>query len=526
MVRGGWWRHLAVALAYGVGVTLVRQVSISHWLVLAGVHFAVVLLTRYRYWPALVVGEAVSLVPLAIACAAQFGVIWAIQLIVPSIVFMMPVVYLFRRHAPIETRDGVHVARLLTCSLILAGVMTLNGFIGLALTRLPPGYHVDVSSVAARWMLGNFLGILTVVPAVLAVAQACRARTWHVMRDRLFESPLVKDAALFLVPALAVLVWFGWFEPGVRTLVQAALFLPVVWIALRHGWSGAAVGGTFASVAIMILMPARNDTSTLQAEIIVAFAISTMLLVGERVAALRGMLEQEKMGLRLTLALAQRNVAAEETRLKVAAQGLTYVQETVRAGYQMMLGRLRAVQPVSEEYGYGRQVLIAQDQLYRLADCLHPITWRDRGLPAALREGSLARMLGEEGIAYRCDIHGPVDSLSSTLHLAIYRVVGEAIACWCKLRDLDELELRLRCGQHEGRRWVVLRLVGRGDPERVAKVHWDELLPRVTRVSSGLGLDAVRDRAATYEGHCRERRSRAGRWLTVSMLDPTGPGGT
>jgi glucose-6-phosphate-specific signal transduction histidine kinase len=434
------------------------------------------------------------------------------------------VVYLFRKHSPIEIAAGVHVGRLLGCSLILSGMATLRDFGALASIKLPSGYHVDVPSVAARWVLGNFLGILTIVPVVLVVAQVCRARTWHVMRDRLLESLLVKDTVLFLIPALAILVWFGGFEPGVRALVQAALFLPVVWIALRHGWSGAAVGGMLASFAIMVLMPARNDASTLQAEIIVAFAISTMLLVGERVAALRRMLEQEKMGLRLTLALAQRNVAAEETRLKVAAQGLTYVQETVRAGYQMMLGRLRAVQPVSGEYGYGRQVLIAQDQLYRLADCLHPITWRDRGLPAALREGSLARMLGEEGIAYRCDIYGPVDSLSSTLHLAIYRVVGEAIACWCKQRDLAELELRLRCGNHGGRRWVVLRLVGRGDAERIAKVRWEELLPRVMRVSSGLGLDAVRDRAATYEGHCRERCSRNSRWLTVSMLDPAGPG--
>jgi signal transduction histidine kinase len=237
------------------------------------------------------------------------------------------------------------------------------------------------------------------------------------------------------------------------------------------------------------------------------------------------MVEQERMDLRLTLALAQRNVAAGEMRLRMAAQGLTYVQETVRTGYQIMLGRLRAVQPVPDDRGYGRQALIAQDQLYRLADCLHPITWRERGLAAALQEGSLARILEEEGVSYRCYIRGPLGRLSSTLHLAIYRIVGEAIAYWCAHKDLSDFSLRLRCGENTlGRRWIVLRLTGRGHPMRVAQVHWDELLPRVMRASSGLGLDAVRDRAATYEGRCREREFLGRRHLLVSMLDPVEPG--
>jgi hypothetical protein len=44
------------------------------------------------------------------------------------------------------------------------------------------------------------------------------------------------------------------------------------------------------------------------------------------------------------------------------------------------------------------------------------------------------------------------------------------------------------------------------------------------RASSGLGLDAVRDRAATYEGRCREREFLGRRHLLVSMLDPVEPG--
>jgi len=524
MVRKEWWRFLAVALAYGVGVTLVRQISISHWLILAGVHFAVLLLCRYRYWPALIVGEAVSLVHFAISYEHQFGIVWAIQVLVPSIIFMMPIVYLFRRYAPIRAGNGVNVGRMLMCSLILSGIMTAHNFGEVALMKLPNGYQVDVIPVAARWVLGNFLGILTIVPFALAVAQAGRVRSLREIFSKLSTSGVARDTLFSLVPALLVLMWFGWMQPNVNALVQAAMFLPVVWIALRHGWIGAAVGGMFASLAVMTLMPVRDDAGTMQAEIIIAFTISTMLLIGEQVAALRGMVEQERVDLRLTLALAQRNVAAGEARLKLAAQGLGYVQETVRTGYQVMMGRLRSAQPGSEERGYGRQASLAQDQLYRLADCLHPIAWRDRGLTAALQEGALARMLDECGVVYRSDVHGPVEQLSSTLHLAIYRIAGETIASWCAYKDVSGFKVSLRTGFSKGRRWVVLRLAGFYSSQDETRVRWDELLPRVERIGSGLGLTAVRDRAATYEGFCRERNSLARRQLSVLMLDPVEPG--
>ncbi|WP_412731028.1 MASE1 domain-containing protein [Dyella aluminiiresistens] len=507
-----------------MGVTLVRQISISHWLILAGVHFAVLLLYRYRYWPALVLGEAVSLIPLALTFEHQFGSLWAIQVLVPSIVFMMPIVYLFRRFAPIEVKGGINVGRMLACSLILSGIMTVHNFGEVALMNLPSGYKVNVVPVAARWVLGNFLGILTVVPFVLAVSQSGRVGSLRILWNKLLASAVTRDAAFSLIPALLVLMWFGWMQPSVHSLVQAAMFLPVVWMALRHGWIGAAVGGMFASLAVMTLMPVRDDAGTMQAEIIIAFTVSTMLLIGEQVAALRGRVEQERTDLRLTLALAQRNIASGEARLKVAAQGLNYVQETVRSGYQVMMGRLRSVQPIPDERGYGRQALLAQDQLYRLADCLHPITWRDRGLVAALQEGPLARMLEECGVAYRCDVRGPVEQLSSTLHLAIYRIVGEAVAGWCEYKDLREIELRLRAGTSEGRRWVVLSLVGLNYSSSDNQVRWEELLPRVERISSGLGLSAVRDRAATYEGFCREKSSHGWRRLAVLMLDPMEPG--
>ena len=72
-----WFRRIGVAVWYGCGIALFREFAIPHFLLLTGVHLAVLLLTRYRDWPALVVGEVASLIPMSVAYADTWGVAWA-----------------------------------------------------------------------------------------------------------------------------------------------------------------------------------------------------------------------------------------------------------------------------------------------------------------------------------------------------------------------------------------------------------------------------------------------------------------
>src|SRR5579859_4797598 len=67
-----WFRRMGIAVSYGLLIYLVRQISITHFLLLTGVHLTVLLLTRYRDWPALVVGEMAALIPITIECLNQW----------------------------------------------------------------------------------------------------------------------------------------------------------------------------------------------------------------------------------------------------------------------------------------------------------------------------------------------------------------------------------------------------------------------------------------------------------------------
>jgi two-component system, NarL family, sensor histidine kinase FusK len=516
-----WWRQLIVAVGYGIGVSLVRQLDVPHFVLLCGVHVAVLMLTPYRYWPLMIVAEAITQVPMAIACEPQWGLAWALLKPVPTLLLCSPIVYFFRKRAGlIDRKEGVHIGLLLVCALLVSVAVMGNDMLLFSSVVYPPGTkpaHYD--HPAAQLLLGNFLGILAVVPTVLAVHRGVCEYGWRAALVKISESRVVLESACFAAPALAVLIWVGLSNPNLRGMVQVAMFLPVVWLALRHGWRGAAFGGTAASLALVGLMPRIYDPATIQAEVVIAFAISTMLLVGGRIEALDRRAERERQEVRTALALAQRNVHLGEMQLRMTALALEQARETVRAGYSMMLGRLRHLQPAIDDGGYQRVALAAQDQLFGISDSLHPAVWRERGLPAALREGAVARMLDRAGVRYWCELQGQLSCLSSTVHLALYRMVCEAVSEGCGRKDVSDVCVRIRTGDVQGRRWVVASVVFKSNPLRLPLVRWDDLLPRLVRTTSGIGLKAIKDRAATFEGYARERVFSGGRRISWLMRD-------
>lgn len=516
-----WGKRLAVAAAYGIGLWLIAHLNVPHFLLVCGFNVSVLLLTPYRYWPFLVVAQSLSQLPVAIECVSSFGVLWSALMLVPGNALIGPVIYYFRERAHLFDRSGqVRIGKLLLCVLLVALVLTLFNEMQLATVVYPSGtkpMHYD--HLLAQWILGNFIGILCVTPAILAVRQAVRDQGWRSLLAAISESRSTFESICFIVPVLMILIWAGFAEPHLRGLAQVAMFVPVVWLALRHGWQGAALGGSVATLSVVWLMPEHYDNATIQAEVIVAFAISTMLLLGGRIEVLDRRAERERKEVRTALALAQRQVQLGEMQLRSSAMALEHARETVRAGYAMMMGRLRHLQPAVDDRGYRSAALAAQDQLLGISESLHPTIYRERGLPAALREGAVARMLDHAGIRYWCELKGPVSQLSSTLHLALYRMVCEAIALGCSPRDISDVCVRIRCGEIDGRRWVVTSVVFRANPVRLPHVKWDDLTVRLVRTATGGGIKTLEDRAAIFEGRARQRDLRDGRRIACLMRD-------
>lgn len=516
-------RHVFVAIAYAVAYVLLRELSYSHWLLSTGLRFSALLFVPYRYWPALLVGETAALAGNAIACADEYGWLWAAAFMVPPMLFAMPVVRWCRerrRLFPTPTTTNINV--FLLGAFVASIVWMAVNMATFSLMRGPliEAFHYRAPAVAGWYFIGSYMGVLAVAPLALLAREE-----WSRMSGRRFwaglsESPMVMETVCLLLPSLALLVWLAYGAAGEASQeARTAMFLPVAWLALRHGWRGAAVGGTAASIGVVLTMPSAHDSGTLHALIFIAFTMTTMLMLGGRITLLHQRDERERTDARLAFAVAQRNLYLGELRLRQTSFALEQMSGAIQASYTQLLGRLRCLLPGTDERSYYRQAAVTQHQIYRLADSLYPLAWQERGLPAALREGSMPRALDEAGIVYWCDVDEPsLRGLSPNLHLALYRIACEAVALVCSKRNISRIHLRLRGGSFSGRRWAVLCVDSHVEYDRLSRVRWDDLTPSLG--GSGLGLGALKDRAAIFEGKVRMKALPQGCRISAILFDP------
>ena len=293
-----WGPHFAVAAAYAACYEVTRHVTFSHWILTAGLRLACLLLMPRRFWPALAVGEALPMIENAVLCMPQFGVAWAVSASVPMIVLCMPwISFLSQRwglYGPTgRLRMGMVLAATLGCA-VLTAVKTV-ATLATALLHDPQAWpDISVPTYFWAYVLGAYLGALTLTPTILAlheraVADASASTTSG------WRSPLLRDVVFWVVPALSGLACLALatHSDAVRQLARLALMLPVLALALRHGWHGTAIAGMGASIALAVTGSTLLEPAMIQCQVVLALFLSAALVVGARlpVRAQRGRME-------------------------------------------------------------------------------------------------------------------------------------------------------------------------------------------------------------------------------------------
>lgn len=507
-----WLRHVAAAVLYALGYTLFRAVSFSHWMPFAGFQLAVLLVVPYRYWPALAMGQMVPLGYVATECADTFGLAWAAFKMFPAIVLLMPIVFVCRERLRLfgKRTGAINMTVFVFCAWLAALVVALNNTLLLSLAPRPPGFP-PLSTWMLWYGLGHYVGILTVTPLALCLREALSGQSFRTLKARITESRLLMDSAGMLLPSLGLLVWMGWHvspDSDERHIAQVAMFLPMAVLALRHGWAGAAIGGSAASVAVVMLMPARYDHDTVQAQAFMAFAITTMLMMGTRVTAWNRREHRERHDARLALALAQRNYVTGERQLRLAAHAMLDVQAV---GYRLLC-RLEQLSPFEFEI-QDRRSRPQTERVARLVEHFQPLSGPDRTLPQALTKGAFAQTLAHYHIPFRVSYYGGISTLPYDLHVAFYRLICDSVTYLCERHHVAEVVVCLRCRKRDGRRRIALRVGGKatlGGPLRAAE---NELLRQLRQLSRGEGFQPIHDGAATFGGTARQRAR--GEWLHI-----------
>lgn len=524
-------RSLAVAALYGLAYTLLRGFSFSQWFLPAGLRLTCLLLVPVRYWPALVVGEVASLGVSSYECGSTYGPAWTVLNMLPPIALAMPVVFWFHRHRAIVTQRGraIHVNRLLALTLVVSGLWMVLFTGTVYLMRVPPAYDAPgLLPRLTRYFLGNFLGVLTVTPLVLAGLQTFKDQhwTWPKLLGALRTSRPVHEGLGLLLPLTALLCWVAILSVGdFHQVAQIALFVPVVWFSFRHGWKGAAVSGTLSSVAVALTIEQLRDPATMQAQAFIAFAVSSMLLWGAHISLLHRRDEEERLDTLRALELAQEGYIMSEARMRQTADAFESMGRGLLDAHLKLVDRFRHFLSESEEHLHRRESISSNVQVHRLVDGLFPRAWQTRGMLETLREGPIHSLMDDLGIHYGfVPIGDGLDRLSPHLQLAVYRLACETVAYQFARPDRTWVELRLtlRAGTWCGARWVALVLetgsLGNGTPAG-ERPSMDRRLMLSRLGVCGFGLSSIRNRAGTFRGKVHERLTPVSHRISIFLRD-------
>jgi glucose-6-phosphate-specific signal transduction histidine kinase len=514
-----WLLQLMAALGYGLGYSLFHDVLLSQYSLSFGFRLAVLAVMPYRYWRALLLGELVSCGYIAVTCADSFGVAWAVVRAFPTITLVMPVVYVCRERFRLFSAKRLVNVPILLLGALVSALITVPFQVGLlSLAHLPPNYPP-----LHRWVLNyfvmNYVGALTVAPVALGLRESWSQLRHRTLFGSLANSRLAIESMGMVLPVLAFLMWIGFnadTDSEVRHLVQIAMFLPVIAIALRHGWHGAAVGGAAAGLAIESLMPVGYDQSGLQAQSLIALVISTMLLMGRHVTVLNRQEQQERLAVRSALALAQQNFHYGELQFRRLAYALWDIQRSL---YRVLHfgGQLSPAQ--SLKYDEAARPLV--QKLDGLAQQLHPLPTAQRSLPIALRESAMARVLADYHVHFELAYYGGISTLSSRTHLVLYRLISDAIFHICDRHPVSQILVHVGCRKYRDRIWAAVRieasvLVDQSEPQQ----SWRNLLDRLKQSSRPADFGALQLTAQTFGGRARLIAEGSKTRLSVLLTDP------
>lgn len=520
--RSGWLTQLGVCVGYALAFLGIHLVAAAHWHLYAGLQVISLLLIPYRYWGALLVGEAIPNAYEAWQCLDSFGPTWVAIRMIPEMLLGMPIVWLCRNKLGIfPTRHLVDIKVLLICILLVSVVLSAYSYSLISVLHIKSGPFRTTPVMAAGYLVGNYAGLLTLIPwALIARLDYRKGR----MKDQLkwmWSSKLLVDALGVAAPVILLMaVVASKSDPSQAQLIEMAMFIPAAWLTVKHGWRAAALAGTLVIICNALLHPDIPNPSIIQVQAVLGLAVSCLYALGAKITAQNRRDERERSVAQDAQQMARHNLLLGERRMRRAAERLEFVAGSLHITNARVLEHMRRILPNIETHSFYKQAITAQEQVYRLAESLHPSAWRDRGLPAALNE-TVARALAEAGLTYSCEISGRgFMSMEPGVHAAIYRMACEAIAHVASQLMCSRIKLFVRAGQTNGRSWVVVRVEGLMDENEVANAVYFSEHRRNLAAKLGtnlIGVEEMRTHALAFDGQIHARSTPSGVMVTALL---------
>jgi two-component system sensor kinase FixL len=332
LVIGAGFVVLYILLAWITRFYLVRPFAITPWNPAAGLALAFLLVFGIRYWPALAAAAIATSLLLRGIPPAPYTQLLAPVTLTAGYVAMAALLRgpLHFRLAFDRPREIVKLAAVATAGTLLLALAYVA-----VLRTVGSMTEQDFKYIALRFWIGHLIGIVINTPLLLLLI---RPQTWAPIKAG--RAAKWETAAQGACVVLALWIIFGprWVDPYKFFYL---LFLPVIWIATRHGLAGAILGVAgiqFGLIVALVNADFQSGTAVTEFQFMtLALAIAGLFL---------GMVVTENRAARDSLA---RSDARLRAIVSTAPDGIVTVDSS---------GRIVAANPASAQiFGYDANAL-------------------------------------------------------------------------------------------------------------------------------------------------------------------------
>ena len=430
------WRSAALALGYWAALLLAFAASSETWYLPAGLRFTALWLSPMRRWPWLFAADVAALA--ALNLGGQRFDAWgafALATLVPWWSHALAIRLLRKGDIYAAPESPGRMASTLAAMAFAAALNAGAQSSAAVLEGLVPALQWG-DAFAQHW-IGNDIGILVLAPLAF---QFLPPRTPGETRGR-----MLLELFLTLLPAFGLLLASQAWDARIADYASVVGLAPMLWMAFRHGWRGAAWALASISLSLHLArywidLPAASEVL----QLFVALVGSIALILGAAIGALRrvnaALIErnrQEKdVNARLAAQtaelrdLSQRLVRAREDEQRRLAHELhdELGQSVTALGARLGLFARTSDDPALLEAVQAQRELIQgiQASLREVLQGLRPALLDRFGLEAALREGPIQSLLSVASVQYELRLLGPVERLGPDAASAIYRICQEA----------------------------------------------------------------------------------------------------
>lgn len=480
-----------ISVLYALSCLAARQISVDQFYLGAGLRVASLLLCPPRLWPYLLAGEYAYFAYLRHPMIETHGLAW----VVLGSAFLMPSVMLIvRMHR--RVLSGTRDAWLLSTAAAAAVVVTLlNVSMSQLLWPAPP--DVPWPSRAARYALGDFIGILTVTPLALLWMRRSAGLTWK-QRD---VAPISACLGLMLLLGYCSTL-VSQDQAGARSSLLFMAALPAIALTCICGWRGAALSVPLLNLTIGLTMPTSDlpwsfDSATFTVQQILAVASAALLAMGATISDHYHRYRAHALNGEQAALLAKKSHFSGEMDLRQRAMEInrigdgidTYLSETAdwlkRQGHDEIASNL-----------------IRTSSLYSLkfreqASMVYPTALEHVGLYLALQVGGISEAWSNTGCIVQPRLVGDPCQLPVPLQLATYRTLTEAVSLLLQ-QGAGRIRISARCGR-VGNQQGILVVVAVLDPGY-----------QLSDRTRSLAVDRLSGRTLAYGGtvQCRHNRIR------------------